>query len=78
MFGTQSFTATAPIFQGENWIRAEIVAYAPQFTDSLLAGTYGTLDVGQSGSWTYSLSNGLGISTSLTRSASLNSWAFTT
>ena len=43
----------------ENWTRAELIAYAPAFTDSNLGGSYGSLDVNQSGSWTYSLNNAL-------------------
>src|SRR5262249_11496151 len=48
---------TAPIFNNEDWTRADIVADAPATNDSLRAGTYGTLDIGQSGAWTYSLNN---------------------
>ena len=72
ILGSQSFTAIAQIFgtapgsvDSENWTRAEIVAYAPQYTDSILGGSYGTLDVSQSGSWTYTLNNALASTQSL-------------
>jgi VCBS repeat-containing protein len=65
ILGSQSFSAHAAIFQGENWGRAELVAYAPLFTDSLKVGTYGTLDIGQSGTWNYVLNNGLAATQSL-------------
>src|SRR5262249_19375722 len=42
----------------EDWTRAQIVAFAPEISDSLLSGTYGTLDVTQAGRWTYTLANG--------------------
>ena len=66
----QNFTVAAPIFapgsaDTEVWTRAEIVAYAPQFTDSILGGSYGTLNVGQSGSWTYLINNALASTQSL-------------
>ena len=66
----QTFTSTAPIFapgsaDTEVWTRAEIVAYAPQFTDSILGGSYGTLNIGQSGTWTYLINNALASTQSL-------------
>src|SRR5262249_28055276 len=57
VIGTQAFSQAAHIFQGENWTRGEIVAYAPATTDSLLSGIYGTMNVNQSGTWTYTLDN---------------------
>jgi len=56
--GTQLFSAMGQIFQGENWTRAEVIASAPAMTDSTLGGTYGSLNVGQSGAWTYDLDHG--------------------
>ena len=41
----------------ENWTRATIIAYAPAISDSLLSGTFGTLDINQTGTWTYTLDN---------------------
>ena len=66
----QNFTVAAPIFapglaDTEVWTRAEIVAYAPQFTDSILGGSYGTLNIGQSGTWTYLVNNALASTQSL-------------
>ncbi|HEY0886921.1 MAG TPA: VCBS domain-containing protein [Ramlibacter sp.] len=55
---SQAFTATGPIFQGENWTRAEVIASAPAMNDSTLGGTYGTLTVAQNGAWTYDIDNG--------------------
>ncbi len=49
---TQNFTAAGQIFQGENWVRAEMIASAPQ-----LGGTYGSLNVDQTGTWIYALDN---------------------
>src|SRR5262249_17984562 len=56
----------------EVWTRAEIVAYAPQFTDSILGGSYGTLDIGQSGGWTYTLNNALASTQSLSEGQHAN------
>ena len=53
----QIFTVSAPIFDNEDWTRAEFLADAPQVTDSILQGTYGTLDLTQAGAWTYALNN---------------------
>ena len=63
--GVQNFGQTASIFHGENWTRAGLVAYAPAFTDSNLGGSYGTLNINQSGNWTYSLNNALASTQSL-------------
>jgi VCBS repeat-containing protein len=59
-----SFSQVAPIFgtapgsvDTENWTLAGIVSYAPAKTDSILSGTYGTLDINQAGAWTYTLDN---------------------
>ena len=54
IFGTET-----PGFTGddENWTRAQIFAYAPTLTDTTLAGTYGSLTIGQGGAWTYALAN---------------------
>ena len=56
--GSQAFTATGLIFQGENWTRAEVIASAPAMNDSTLGGSYGTLTVAQNGAWTYDIDNG--------------------
>lgn len=55
--GTEVFSATGQIFQGENWTRAEVIASAPAMNDSTLGGAYGTLTVAQSGAWTYDIDN---------------------
>lgn len=73
ILGSQTFSTQARIFgsdtattaDDELWTRAEIVAYAPQFTDSILGGSYGTLNIGQSGTWNYLLNNGLASTQSL-------------
>lgn len=73
ILGSQAFTTQARIFgsdtatttDDEVWTRAEIVAYAPQFTDSILGGSFGTLNIGQSGTWNYLLNNGLAATQSL-------------
>jgi choice-of-anchor C domain-containing protein len=57
VIGTQAFSAAGHIFQGENFTRAELIASAPAINDSLLGGTYGTLNVDQTGTWTYTLDN---------------------
>jgi VCBS repeat-containing protein len=54
---TQSFSATGSIFNGENWTRAQIIAFAPGVSDASLAGTYGALTLNQAGEWTYELNN---------------------
>ena len=64
VIGSQNFGAVAPVFAADSvdtqtWIRAGIAAYAPQFTDSILDGSYGTLNIGQSGTWNYVLNNAL-------------------
>ncbi|MBI3056195.1 MAG: hypothetical protein HYY77_19455, partial [Betaproteobacteria bacterium] len=55
IFGTET-----PGYAGddENWTRAVIHAAAPAVNDSLLGGTYGTLNVDQAGNWVYNLDNG--------------------
>jgi VCBS repeat-containing protein len=55
---TTNFTATGSIFVGENgstenWTQPGFRAIAPGFSDSILKGTYGTLDIAQDGVWTY-------------------------
>lgn len=55
--GTENFSAVGTVFQGENWVRAEFIAAAPAINDSQLGGTYGTLNVDQTGTWTYTLDN---------------------
>lgn len=60
--GTTAFSSTAPIFapgpaDTEIWTRAAIVAFAPATSDSLLPGAFGTIDVDQTGKWTYTLDN---------------------
>jgi VCBS repeat-containing protein len=41
----------------ENWTRAEVTAYAPARSDSVLSGDYGTLNINQAGTWNYVLDN---------------------
>src|SRR5262245_25607992 len=53
-----TFTATGTIFDNENWTRAQFFAEAPAQSDSVLQGTYGQLDITQTGAWTYQLANG--------------------
>ena len=70
VIGSQNFGAVAPVFAADSvdtqtWIRAAIAAYAPQFTDSILDGSYGTLNIGQSGTWDYVLNNALDSTQSL-------------
>ena len=64
--GTQTFSQVGHIFgaetagftgDDENWTRAEIIAYAPAQSNSVLSGTYGTLNINQAGTWTYKLDN---------------------
>jgi VCBS repeat-containing protein len=59
---TTTFTATGSIFlgengQAENWTQPGFFAFAPHLSDSMLQGTYGTIDVTQSGAWTYGLAS---------------------
>ena len=63
--GSYTFAATGTIFQGENFTRAEIIASAPAINDSAIGGTYGTLNVDQTGTWTYTLNDGLATTQSL-------------
>lgn len=55
IFGTET-----PGYAGDDevWTRAEFIAASPQVVSSSQAGTYGTLYVEQSGTWTYALANG--------------------
>ncbi len=48
---------TATIFATENWTQAQFFAFAPAQSDTTLIGTYGTLDLTQTGTWTYQLAN---------------------
>jgi VCBS repeat-containing protein len=55
VIATQTFDSigvTGTIFQGENWVRPEIVASAPS-----PFGIYGNLNIDQNGHWTYTLDN---------------------
>jgi len=72
--GSQAFTQVARIFgtetpgnpaDDENWTRAQIVAYAPEKSDSLLQGEYGTLAVTQAGDWAYTLDNSRAVTQNL-------------
>jgi VCBS repeat-containing protein len=54
---SQTFSATGLIFQGENWVRAEIRSSAPAINDSAFGGTYGQMNIDQAGAWTYTLDN---------------------
>jgi VCBS repeat-containing protein len=61
---TTNFNATGQIFlppdgttTPENWTRPGFFAFAPTLSDSVLQGTYGTLDLQSSGAWTYGLAN---------------------
>jgi VCBS repeat-containing protein/autotransporter passenger strand-loop-strand repeat protein len=63
---TTDFTATGQIFlppdgstTPEDWTRPGFFAFAPAQSDVLLSGTYGTLDVTQTGAWTYGLANSM-------------------
>jgi VCBS repeat-containing protein/autotransporter passenger strand-loop-strand repeat protein/autotransporter-associated beta strand protein len=56
---TTDFTLTGTIFAGENWTQASFLGLAPATSDSILAGTYGTLDIEQNGTWAYGLNNSL-------------------
>ena len=56
----QTFALTGAIFSSsEDFTRAEFFAQAPAESDTILQGTYGTLDLTEDGQWTYSL-NSLG------------------
>ena len=64
--GSQTFSQVGRIFgtetpgntiDDENWTRAEITAYAPAQSYSLVSGTYGTLNINQAGTWNYTLDN---------------------
>jgi VCBS repeat-containing protein len=66
----QTFTATASVFgtdayDTQLWTRAGIIAFAPQFTDSATAGTYGSFTVNQAGNWTYAVNSALAATQSL-------------
>jgi VCBS repeat-containing protein len=63
--GSYTFAATGTIFEGENFTRADIIASAPAINDSAIGGTYGTLNVDQTGTWTYTLNDGLATTQSL-------------
>jgi VCBS repeat-containing protein len=54
---TQTFTLTGSIFDSTNWTQAQFFADAPEESDSVLQGTYGTFDLTQAGSLTYALNN---------------------
>jgi VCBS repeat-containing protein len=54
---TFTFPQTGVIFNGESWTRAQIVASAPETTDSYFEGDYGTLSVDQFGNVSYALRN---------------------
>ncbi len=60
------FSATTSIFHGEDWTRAQFFGRAPAVVDStspdadsILKGMYGSLDIDQTGKWTYVLDPGL-------------------
>ena len=66
VIGSQNFTQVGRIFgtetsgftgDDENWTRAEIIAYAPEHSDSILSGNFGTLNINQAGNWAYNLDN---------------------
>jgi VCBS repeat-containing protein/autotransporter passenger strand-loop-strand repeat protein len=64
VLSTTDFTATGQIFLPEDgtttpetWTRPGFFAFAPQQSDAFLSGTYGTLDVTQTGIYTYGLNN---------------------
>lgn len=50
-------TGTSGTGDDETWTRASVIAFAPEITDSALAGVYGTLNINQAGQWTYTLAN---------------------
>lgn len=45
------------IFNGENWTRAQMFAWAPGTSDASMVGNYGALTLNQSGTWSYALDN---------------------
>lgn len=53
------FGAETPGFTGddEDFTRVELIARAPAQSDSVISGTYGTLNINQAGQWTYNLDN---------------------
>jgi VCBS repeat-containing protein len=56
---TVTFGTTGSIFtDGNLWTRAQIIAAAPETTDSYLVGTYGVLSVDKLGNWNYAVRNG--------------------
>lgn len=57
VIGSQFFSVTPSIFNGENWIRAEVIGDAPATQDQHLDGVYGTLHLTQAGFWSYVLDN---------------------
>jgi VCBS repeat-containing protein/autotransporter passenger strand-loop-strand repeat protein len=65
VLSTTNFTATGQIFlptsggTAESWTRPGFYAFAPQQSDAFLSGTYGTLDVTQTGAYSYGLNNSL-------------------
>jgi VCBS repeat-containing protein len=52
-----NLSATGSIFNGEDWTRAQILSRAPEQSDTVKQGTYGTLTLTQVGAWTYALDN---------------------
>ncbi len=62
---TYNFSPTGQIFANEDWTRVSFFGRSIATTstaptaDSALAGTYGTLDIDQTGHWSYALNNGL-------------------
>jgi VCBS repeat-containing protein/probable HAF family extracellular repeat protein len=63
IIGSENFDnigVTGTIFQGENWVRAELVASAPA-----PFGVYGNINIDQTGQWTYVLDNSRPVTQSL-------------
>src|SRR5205823_1380867 len=54
---TTNFSLTGFIFDTVSYTRPFFFASAPKFSDSVLQGNDGTLDVTQAGAWQYTLAN---------------------
>jgi VCBS repeat-containing protein len=61
-----TLSGSGNIFVTENWTQAGFLAKAPAQADTILQGTYGTLDLTQYGTWTYAINNSLPATQALT------------
>jgi VCBS repeat-containing protein len=68
---TQTFTDTGSIFDTVDWTQPQFFAQAPAESDSVVQGTYGTLDITQAGALTYTLNNSQANVEALTQGQSL-------